>query len=467
MARGLSSSFINLLLKGKLKGFWSEVCKDNALDPQIREDQITIYYRGGNLCQVNHHCGQYTIGNFHPEYANNPGHPKHKEFIKDIHRWNVNDWIMNIPTMKAIMKEHMDNHGNPRHEDNYSQKVVWENNRSENSKYSDYFIMDTKVEIETRKTCFPDIVAVKWPKVEHNNAHDLKVAFIEVKYDNGSLAGNAGIQAHIDDWCHFLQNPAKWQKLQDEMKNLFSQKIALGLMPTAPSEIHSLSTNLPELQLLVAHIDYSDRKLLNALSTVIHSESYQILQSWGCDIKIAVVPHDEYELYENRFIPIKQYIEQHSTIPITENCAVSKTKTPYKNTVKGTNLSKFNEWANRTELDPNVNKMLTMLFAFADEHGLTTNFPDGFSLKTKNDLPLIWDYKGDTKGARKLIPQLSRLSNKLKKVKPSIDPNIVCNEFRHAVETWHINKHSTEKQMERIVEIIKRLDIRIQEVYYS
>jgi hypothetical protein len=373
--------------------------------------------------------------------------------------WKYADWIENIPNLKSIMdKNRTYENSNKDVEKEYQQLVLRKNNFSATSEETDYFIADLEYQIPGSRF---DMIAVKWPENERERNDKIQLALVEVKYGDVALSN---LQKHIDDWCHYLQNKKKWHGLQDEMKNVFLQKMALGLMPHAPSNIYSFSSELPKLLLLTANIDYTNSTLLRALKSVACSESYKTLQSQECDVKIAVVQHNEYELYENRFIPLKQYLEQYSDFRSASSHTIPTAK---RELLKGTNLDKFSEWAKRTELDTTVAELLAMLFTFADKHGLTTNFPNGFSLNTKNGLPLMWDYAGDVKGTRKLMPQLSRLSNSLRKMNATVNPNIVCSEFVNVLQTWHISKNSTEEQMKRLIATIKRLDERIQEVYFS
>ena len=51
--RYLSNKFINALHHGLLEPLLRCVHTDDVLDLQIRENYINIYYRGGNLIQIN------------------------------------------------------------------------------------------------------------------------------------------------------------------------------------------------------------------------------------------------------------------------------------------------------------------------------------------------------------------------------------------------------------------------------
>jgi hypothetical protein len=129
---------------------------------------------------------------------------------------------------------------------------------------------------------------------------------------------------------------------------------------------------------------------------------------------------------------------------------------------KGTNLDKFYEWAKGKELNSVVMSLYTALFSFTDEHGFTTNFPNGFSINTHNGFPLIWDYDGPRKGTRTIRIQLKRLCNKLDK--NGLSSRKINDEFKNIICTWHITDKSTTKEMEQLISVIKRIDTRLPEV---
>ncbi len=52
MKRLLSKSFITDLISGKLKEILVYVQRDNTLDIEIRENNVNIYYRGGNVLRI-------------------------------------------------------------------------------------------------------------------------------------------------------------------------------------------------------------------------------------------------------------------------------------------------------------------------------------------------------------------------------------------------------------------------------
>jgi len=454
--RGLSNKFINDLMDGELQSFWNKVISDEALNPEIRNGHLTIYYRGGKVCKVEEKYSEYLVGDFDKKYASNPDYPEHSIFIKDMEYWNIQEWSERLHELETIMDIHMSYPENlPRREDSYLQDVVWENNRSEASVKTDYFIIDTQTNINFGKVGYVDAVALIWQNADHNLPNNKKMAFIEAKHGAVALSGKAGIRSHVDDWAVFLRNQKRWVRKQEEMKNVFYQKIKLGLIPAAPLSISKLSLEIPELLLLLTDISPTDNSLHNELCGVAVSESYASLLSDGTDIKIGILENEEYALYMNRFTPLREFLKE-------QGCTyIEKQKNdlicPEKLASAGTNIKMYYEWQRRTSLTPNVSKLLFMLFEFADENKLNTNFPEGFSLSTQNGLPLIWDYKGNTSGSRKLVPQLKRLRGRMSKIKPSVVSNDFCYEIVSKLQTWEINESSTEDQMVNFIEGIKRL----------
>jgi len=140
----------------------------------------------------------------------------------------------------------------------------------------------------------------------------------------------------------------------------------------------------------------------------------------------------------------------------------------YMKTDNSTNLIKFNEWANKTFLLNKVKELYTALFIFTDEHGLTTNFPNGFSINTIDNLPIVWDYAGSIHGTRILRTQISRLRNKLMS-NPSLDKNkinILCNELSKFPNSWNITATTTEQQLNDIIKTIMQIDESINRLFH-
>ncbi|MCL2820836.1 MAG: DEAD/DEAH box helicase [Oscillospiraceae bacterium] len=134
---------------------------------------------------------------------------------------------------------------------------------------------------------------------------------------------------------------------------------------------------------------------------------------------------------------------------------------------KGVNIEKFRSWDKYGILNPTVKKLYEYLFSFADDQGYITNFPDGFSINTKDGFPLVWDFAGSVNGTRRIVPQIKRLYNKLK-THPGVNQVKLERLFRELSgisKTWNITGVTTGKQMQQLIEFIILIDNRIQSVY--
>ena len=73
-----------------------------------------------------------------------------------------------------------------------------------------------------------------------------------MKYTDKALAGTAGLKTHIEDVNNFLGNPDNLRDIKDEMKNIFNQKLELGLIRNQ-NPIEHFSDNIPEYILAIAN----------------------------------------------------------------------------------------------------------------------------------------------------------------------------------------------------------------------
>ena len=299
--RGLPDKFLQDLLKGSLHGFLTAVQSDDTLCLEIRDDYVNIYYRGGNLCRIVPKSGSYSM-KFDSNYAKTP---KHKELIKNKKNWSISEWVANIPLLKLIIDTY-----EPPFEREIQQLILRENNKSPVSNGTDYFIIDIEYANSKNGSRF-DMVAVRWPSTssERRKKSNRRFAFIELKYGDKALSGNAGILEHIKDMKNYLGNSNILQNLGQEMAEVFNQKVELGLLPKKPGKIKSFSSGRPEFILLIANHDPDSTVLKRELREVCKSDEYEALCKL-CDLKIAKASPLGYGLYERCMISIDEYIKQ-------------------------------------------------------------------------------------------------------------------------------------------------------------
>jgi len=226
--RGLKPFFFNALKAGSLNPLLNYVQDDNTLDLEIRNNYINIYYRGGNVLRVNNDKNLRFVYHFEEKYLNN--HP----FITPLTLTNFKnnqDWNNFFPLAKQAMDYYFTK--DSKHEREFQQLVVRENNNSSIANGTDYFIID--IEYDNHAHARFDIIAVEWPsnasKRKMQKDYKPKLVVIEMKYGDHSFKGSAGIHKHISDFNIFSSDLVKVNEFKNEMLGVFNQKRELGLIP--------------------------------------------------------------------------------------------------------------------------------------------------------------------------------------------------------------------------------------------
>jgi hypothetical protein len=305
--RKLSDKFMNDLQNGVLNGFLKAVQDDDTLCLEIRNNYINIYYRGGNLCRVKTSRNNVGYGmTFDEKYAKTAAT---KKIIENISNWSIDEWVVNIPLLKAII----DKNNPPSVEKEFQQLISWENNRSRICNDTDYYIADIEYQIalnDGKKPVSPriDMLGVKWlsTKSGRKNNKSLGLAFIEVKYGDSALKDVAGVVSHIKDWNRIINNEEKWSELRNDTLAVFNQKVRLGLVRDVSREIESVSDTSPELILLIANHKPMKSTFEAELRKACNSDEYRALCEYGCYLMIATASFMGYGLYVDCLKPISE-----------------------------------------------------------------------------------------------------------------------------------------------------------------
>lgn len=267
--RGLNPFFFKELKAGSLTPLLDCVKNDNTLDLEIRENYFNIYYRGGNVLKVNDSGKSGFQFHFEKKYLTN--HP----FLvpQDLVNLQIKlDWNKYIPLAKQAMDYYFTKH--TKHEREFQQLVVRENNNSTIANGTDYFIID--IEYDNHANSRFDLIAIEWPSraSERKLAKKFvpKLVIIEMKYGDGAVKGNAGMIKHWNDFFQFVSDPVIKASFKDEMKTIFEQKRELGLIPCLSSSgnsnpISSFSNEI-EFAFLIVNHDPESTKLNNEMSTL-------------------------------------------------------------------------------------------------------------------------------------------------------------------------------------------------------
>jgi len=269
MARILDKNFVKELLAGSLKGCLEYVINDDTLDLEIRENYINIYYRGGNALKVNKNGKDYQY-EFDDNYIKETNPVISKAELDKLR--NQPDWNNYFPKAKQTMDFYFSKHRNE--EGEFQQLVVRENNYSSIANGTDYFIID--IEYDNHKNARFDIIAVEWPsetsKRKLSKNYKPKLVIIEMKYGDGALSGDAGMEEHGNDFSKFISNPTDLNDFKKEMLCLFKQKRALGLIPCLSNSNNSNEiiefAEKVELTFLIANHDPASQILKKELSSL-------------------------------------------------------------------------------------------------------------------------------------------------------------------------------------------------------
>jgi len=264
MKRLLSNSFILDLISGKLKEILIYIQRDNTLDLQIRNNNVNIYYRGGNILRIIEKGSNSYEFEFDKNYLSSSN-------ANLINYMSNQNWNQYFPSMKQSMDFYFSK--NRKEERESQQLVVRENNYSSIANGTDYFIID--IEYDNHANARFDLVAVEWPSRSSQRKllkdYKPKLVVIEMKYGDKALSGTAGMKKHYDDFVSFVSNVIVLNDFKNEMLNVFRQKRELGLIPCLSSSGNSNQitqfADAPELAFLIANHDPASTKLKTELVT--------------------------------------------------------------------------------------------------------------------------------------------------------------------------------------------------------
>ena len=215
MARQISNQFLNEL---KTMPILEYVKTDDTLNMELRGNKVIIYYRGGKLL---------TVVDKNPTIFE----PLDEKYLKeniDLDTENIEDYI---PKAKRVIDRYVVEVKNHLWEKEIQQRVVQENNYSQNSLETDFFIIDTEYQDIFRF----DMIALRWDSTI--TARKLqnylpKITIFEAKqgFNDGSIKGTSGMYSHWNNFNEFIANKDKIESFKEDMKTVFEQKRALGLI---------------------------------------------------------------------------------------------------------------------------------------------------------------------------------------------------------------------------------------------
>jgi hypothetical protein len=267
--RRLNTEFLASLLNGVLSPLLDRVKSDHTLDLQIRDDALNIYYRGTSIlfaCVIGNGAYRFSFDTNYFGYdgAGDRSAPAVTDITTSL---ACSQWLRFLPALKDAM----DRYGTTvkvQTEREIQQLLVRENNRGTVGMSTDYFICD----VEYAGTGFRfDTVAVRWPSTSpaRRNGSGLGLAFVELKFGDGSLDGSSGIAKHVADAERIAADSQRLAALKQEMVESFNQKLELGLIGSGekhPGTLESFSDARPQLLLVLANHDPAKSVLQRVLS---------------------------------------------------------------------------------------------------------------------------------------------------------------------------------------------------------
>ena len=303
--RMLSDRFMNDLTQpdGLLNPILVRVKQDQTLMIAIREDNINIYYRGGNLLQLHQKNGSYRA--FFDDQYNKSGHTSLGLSATINNQDDTRNWVAAFPGYKIIMDEFFYTHNKPERE--FQQLVARENNHSTISNESEYFVSDIEFADASLRARF-DMLAIRWSTAHRKNGSQCRAVLIEMKYGDDALGGSAGLLKHLQDIDALIQDSNRYVGLLQMMESQFNQLDQLGLLKfnrsTNETKVKLDASYKPEVVFILANHNPRSTKLKTILSDP-EIEVYE--KSERFDLKFFVASFAGYGMHTQCMLPLAEF----------------------------------------------------------------------------------------------------------------------------------------------------------------
>ena len=203
-------------------------------------------------------------------------------------------WIDQLPLIKQARDFHYSEAKNTA-EREFQQVIIRTNNYERTSNSSDFFITD----MEYDNIGKIDLLALEWNSNNRSsNSLKTKFAFIEVKFGNGAVKGESGLNKHLDDIHNFIVNQRdEYLELVQDTEKVFKQKRELHLYNLGTNsnhiELQHIEHGKPYFIVLLADYKVKDNNLMDLINEI-DVEKYNSM-----DIKFSVANLMGYGLYSN------------------------------------------------------------------------------------------------------------------------------------------------------------------------
>lgn len=245
--RGLSKSFFDSLSTGFLKELGVEVTRDSDLNLEIRENFISIYYKGHSLLKLaeigpdqyrTEIDGLFTRGLTLPSLC--------------VDADSTHRFVQCVPKLKRNMATC----GRLKLECEYQQMLIRANNYEPRNN-SDYFIIDR--EYMVGRSGLVDLMGFFWRGGgRRKRSQRVPLCLMETKF-----ATNPDIsQVHGQLQRYYDAIAPRAGEIAQELENLFRQKIDLGLYKQEAGRIDALRTlsfskDVSQFQFVLILVDYN------------------------------------------------------------------------------------------------------------------------------------------------------------------------------------------------------------------
>lgn len=215
-----------------------------ALDLQIRDGYINVYYRGGCLWKISNLSAEKPNFRFDSKYC-----LKNEQRLKLPKVTEADAWLNSREMLQSIMDQWFTLH--PKEEREIQQDLCAKHLQE---KASDWVVLDIEYAAwlhrkkinkgeKGRRLCRFDFIALRRKSPED-------IYLIELKISSGACKGrSSGVISHAEDFAQFLWNTKDVKALKsfkDSMRNILREKAALGLLPGINAEKILSEENWPK-----------------------------------------------------------------------------------------------------------------------------------------------------------------------------------------------------------------------------
>ena len=295
--RAISSEMMGAMKAGILHPLLTAVQKDDTLCLELRGTFINIYYRGGSLFRITEKGSDYEIS-FDTGYCIGDSVLPENPSIQDAPAL--------IPQYKSKMDEWF--HLHPKYEREFQQLMARVNNSSGDiSRSTDYYIADMEYADMAELGARLDMVAFKWLSKGYVRKDTSKpsLALIELKFGDGALDGEAGIEKHLQDFNAFVKDTAKLREFTLDMAEVFRQKCELGLVGGLQEKQFQLNVDCSAPEIILAFAEHDpDSGVLKRILRGIKEDEY------AYPIRLASASLLGCGLYEDHMLTIEEYLRK-------------------------------------------------------------------------------------------------------------------------------------------------------------